>query len=186
MAQELAAQADLQVPAGELDEWVRREQDAVTQHLSEVLAPDPLVRQVVQSLRARYRLAVVSSSALARLDACLRATGLVEWLPMEQCFSAQDSLPTPTSKPDPAVYLAAVAALEVDASRAVAVEDAVAGVRSAVDAGIPVVGNLAFVPSDQQDAREAQLLAAGAEAVVRDWRELAEAFGVASPADSLA
>jgi beta-phosphoglucomutase-like phosphatase (HAD superfamily) len=74
----------------------------------------------------------------------------------------------------------------VEASRAVAVEDAVAGVTSAVDAGVRVVGNLAFVPPGQRAARATQLLNAGAAVVVRDWRELGALLAAASPADSLA
>jgi hypothetical protein len=45
----------------------------------------------------------VSSSALARLAGCFTATELDRLIPPARRFSAEDSLPTPTSKPDPAV-----------------------------------------------------------------------------------
>ena len=94
----------------------------------------------------RLRLALVSSSALSRLDACLGATALDELFPPSMRFSAEDSLPRPASKPDPAVYRLAGERLRVSGARALAVEDATAGVCSAVAAGFPVVGNTAFVP----------------------------------------
>jgi beta-phosphoglucomutase-like phosphatase (HAD superfamily) len=177
MALQLADDAGVRLAERDLARWVAREQEAVTEHLGRVLRPDPLVTEIVQALHERCRLAVVSSSALARLDACLQATGLAQWLPAEVRYSAQDSLPSPTSKPDPAVYVAALAAMGAQAPRAVAVEDAVAGVRSAVGAGVPVVGNLAFVPEDQRVERERQLIAAGAEVVVAGWRELGVLIG---------
>ena len=64
------------------------------------------MREPVASLAARrgLRLAVVSSSALARLAVCFAATGLDDLFPAGARFSAEDSPPVPTSKPDPAIY----------------------------------------------------------------------------------
>ncbi|WP_167736199.1 HAD family phosphatase [Nocardioides sp. 503] len=157
-----------------LEAWVAREQEVVTTHLAATLRPDPEVTAAVRRLARHWRLAVVSSSALARLDACFRVTGLADLLPPESRYSAQDSLPVPTSKPDPAVYTAAVAALGVPPAAALAVEDAASGVTSAAAAGIPVVGILAFVPPAERSRRAADLVAAGARTVGKDW-ELVEA-----------
>jgi len=49
-----------------------------------------------------------------------------------------------------------------------------AGVRSAVAAGFPCVGNLLFVPDDEREEREAALLDAGAAAIVSSWWQLDE------------
>jgi phosphoglycolate phosphatase-like HAD superfamily hydrolase len=68
---------------------------------------------------------------------CFTAAGLDPLFPVAARYSAQDSLPSPTSKPDPAVYLYAVKDLGLDPNSAIAVEDAVAGVASAVAAGLP-------------------------------------------------
>jgi beta-phosphoglucomutase-like phosphatase (HAD superfamily) len=54
-----------------------------------------------------------------------------------------------------------------------AVEDSAPGVRSAVGAGCPTVGNLLFVAPAERAARAAELLDAGALAVVGSWTELA-------------
>ncbi len=60
---------------------------------------------------------------------------------------------------------------------ALAVEDAAAGVLSAVGAGFRVVGNLLFVAPEDREGREAALRDAGAMAVVASWWELAALLG---------
>ena len=155
-----------------VDGWVAEEKAVVSEHLGRTLRPDPAVLGPLTRLAEHYGLAAVSSSALSRLDVCFRATGLAELLPPERRFSAEDSLPTPTSKPDPAVYLFAAAELGVDPGDCVAVEDSLPGVRSAVAAGCHTVGNTAFVPVEQRSDRAAQLLAAGAVTVITSWAEL--------------
>ena len=172
LAGDLLVEVGGEMPADELDRWVERERLDVTDHLGRVLRPDPSVEEPLRRLAAVRPLALVSSSALARLDRCLDVTGLADLFPTDLRFSAQDSLPTPTSKPDPAVYAAALADLGLAPAEAIAVEDAASGVRSAVGAGVAVVGNLAFVPEGEQDERARELLAAGAAHVVADWTEL--------------
>jgi beta-phosphoglucomutase-like phosphatase (HAD superfamily) len=170
-ATELAAAEGVSLD-GELDDWVAQERDAVVAHLGTVLRPDVQVSGPLEALAMRYALTVVSSSALARLDACFRATQLDTLLPAEVRYSAEDSLPEPTSKPDPAVYAHAGRELGVEGGEALAVEDAASGVVSAVCAGFPVVGNLLFVPEDEREERAAALTAAGALAIVGSWHEL--------------
>jgi beta-phosphoglucomutase-like phosphatase (HAD superfamily) len=63
---------------------------------------------------------------------------------------ASGHAPEPTSKPDPAIYRLAGERLGVAGAQAVAIEDAVAGVRSAVGAGFPTVGNVLFVAEDER------------------------------------
>jgi beta-phosphoglucomutase-like phosphatase (HAD superfamily) len=171
----LATEHGAAVPDGPtLDQWVAQEKAVVSAHLGRTLRPDPAVLGPLTRLGERCTLAAVSSSALSRLDVCFRAAGLAELLPPGRRYSAEDSLPTPTSKPDPAVYLLAVAELGVDPQECLAVEDSLPGVQSAVAAGCPTVGNTAFVPTEQRTARAAQLLDAGALAVVTSWAQLEE------------
>jgi len=160
---------------GLLERWVAEEKAVVTAHLGEVLRPDPGVLAPLQRLAGRHALAVVSSSALSRLDVCFRATGLADLLPAGRRFSAEDSLPRPTSKPDPAVYAHALRELGLTARQALAVEDAVPGVQSAVAAGIGTVGNVMFVPAAERAAREAALREAGAAHVAGSWEQIAAA-----------
>jgi beta-phosphoglucomutase-like phosphatase (HAD superfamily) len=157
-----------------LERFVEEERRAVTAHLAAVLRPDPAVTKSLTRLRRRFRLAVVSSSATARLDACFRATALDTLFPPALRFSAADSLPRPTSKPDPAVYVLAGDALAIEPDRGLAIEDSIAGVQSAVGAGFPTVGNLLYVAEAERETRAEGLRSAGASSVVRSWQELEE------------
>ena len=160
-----------------LDAWVSEEKRQVTQYLGTVLQPDPSVVGPLRRLSGRFRLAAVSSSATARLDACFLATGLAELVPAAVRFSAEDSLPVPTSKPDPAVYLHACRELGVAPQHCVAVEDSVVGAVSAVAADIPTVGNVQFVQASEREERERLLRAAGVVRVVTSWSQLEELLG---------
>ena len=173
-ALELAAARGVRIDPDVLERWVAEEKDAVIAHLGRVLAPDPAVVEPLTRLRHRHALAVVSSSALARLATCFAVAGLDELFPPEVRFSAEDSLPVPTSKPDPAVYVYAGERLGVRGTEALAVEDSVTGARSAVGAGFPTVGNLTFVPDAERAVRAAALEEAGVIALVESWGELEE------------
>jgi HAD superfamily hydrolase (TIGR01509 family) len=162
--------------ADELEQWVRQERERVTAHLAATLKPDPEVFAPLQALASRYALAAVSSSASARLKACFTAAGLDPLIPVDLRFSAEDSLPVPTSKPDPAVYLHAGQVMQVEGRQGLAVEDSVPGVKSAVAAGYLTVGNVVFVPDGERDCRTAELIDAGAAAITDSWRALADAL----------
>jgi beta-phosphoglucomutase-like phosphatase (HAD superfamily) len=155
-----------------LDDWVAEEKKVVSEYLGRVLRPDPAVLQPLRRLADTFELAAVSSSALSRLDECFRAVGLAELIPAQRRYSAEDSLPRPTSKPDPAVYRYATEQLGVAPCQALAVEDSLPGAQSAVAAGIPTVGNLMFVPADDRDSRRAGLTDAGVTTVIESWEQL--------------
>jgi beta-phosphoglucomutase-like phosphatase (HAD superfamily) len=178
----LLREAGIDADPDDLVAWIERERVAVTAHLAETLRPDADVTAVAEGLTRRYRLAVVSSSASHRLLACLRATGLDETFPASHVFSAEDRLPTPMSKPDPAIYRHALMTLEVGPHEALALEDSTTGVESAVAAGIRTVGLVGFVAADERSERIGQLLDAGATLVVASW---AEVGAVLLPTDSL-
>jgi beta-phosphoglucomutase-like phosphatase (HAD superfamily) len=169
--------------SAELERWVREERDVVTRHLGLTLQPDERVRGPLQRLSDRYRLAVVSSSASMRLEACFRATGLDALMPPDVRFSAEDSLAVPASKPDPAVYSLAGDVLGVHGALGLAIEDSVPGVMSAVAAGFPAVGNTMFVGVAERAHRTQALLNAGACTVVESWGQL-EALLAAAPTPS--
>jgi beta-phosphoglucomutase-like phosphatase (HAD superfamily) len=143
-------------------------------HLGATLTPHPETGDALTALSAYLRLAAVSSSALTRLAACFTATGLDELIPPAVRFSAEDSLPVPTSKPDPAVYLHACEQLGIHPEAGLAVEDSVPGALSAVRAGCPTVGNLLFVPAAERAQRAAALTDAGVLTVVSSWQQLAD------------
>jgi HAD superfamily hydrolase (TIGR01509 family) len=178
-ALELAAHHGSPIDAAELETYVEQERRTVTTQLGRSLRPDPDVLEPLTRLARRFRLAAVSSSASARLDACFRATGLAELFHADVRFSAEDSLAVPAGKPDPAIYVLAGKALRVSGAQAVAIEDATAGVESAIGAGFAAIGNLVFVPAAEREQRAADLRAAGASAVVESWWELGELLGAA-------
>jgi beta-phosphoglucomutase-like phosphatase (HAD superfamily) len=99
---------------------------------------------------------------------------MAHFFPPDRRFSAEDSLPRPTSKPDPAIYLHAGQMLGIGPSEGVAVEDSVAGATSAVAAGFPTIGNLQFVQAGERADRRAALEQAGVAVVVTSWREVYE------------
>jgi beta-phosphoglucomutase-like phosphatase (HAD superfamily) len=173
-ATELAAAHDAELDPAALEGWVEEERRAVIAHLAEVLRPDPAVLEPVTRLAERFELAVVSSSALERLDACFEATGLAHLFPAETRYSAEDSLPVPTSKPDPAIYTFAGGRLGAGRDEALAIEDSVTGARAAVAAGYATIGNVQFVPPAQRTERESALRQAGVVAVAGTWAQIEE------------
>ncbi|TFV68128.1 UNVERIFIED_ORG: HAD family phosphatase [Bacillus sp. AZ43] len=171
-AQRLAAEAG--VLDVDVEPWVQEEKRAVTAHLAATLRPHPETSAALTALARHLPLAAVSSSALARLAGCFTAADLDELIPPERRFSAEDSLPTPTSKPDPAVYLHACRQLGIAPEAGLAVEDSLPGAQSAVAAGCPTIGNLLFVAPEERAERAALLESAGVLAVVSSWQEIAD------------
>jgi HAD superfamily hydrolase (TIGR01509 family) len=168
----LASAEGRRLASAALERWVEVERQTVTAHLGEVLRPDPQVCEPLERLADNHALAVVTSSARTRLDACLAATELEELFPLDRRFSAESSLPVPTSKPDPAIYVHALEQLGVRPPRALAIEDSAPGATAAVRAGCPTVGNVIFVPATERAQRKADLEAVGAIDVVSSWDEL--------------
>jgi len=175
-ASALIADAEVVMEGAALERWVAAERHAVMEQLVTTLRPAPDVSAVLARLAGRFRLSVVTSSAASRLDACLIATGLDALFPADARFSAEDSLTIPISKPDPAIYRFAGRQMDVSVGCGVAVEDSIAGVQSAVDAGLRTVGLLQFVPAKERVARARALRDAGAAAVFPTWPTLARSI----------
>ncbi len=117
----------------------------------------PGAAALLRACAARVPVAIVSGALRAEIELAL---DLMEAAPAVRCIVAAEDVSA--CKPDPAGYLAALAALQahgapVAPSRTVAVEDTPAGVRAALAAGLRVVGVAQSVP-------EADLAAAGAHA----------------------
>jgi beta-phosphoglucomutase-like phosphatase (HAD superfamily) len=163
----------IDAPVHALAAWIERERVAVTAHLADTLRPDPEVIAVTHQLRRRYRLAVVSSSATQRLLTCLRATGLDGAFAASDVFSAEDSMPAPMSKPDPAIYRHALMTLNVAATESLALEDSSTGVTAAIAAGVQTIGLVEFVAPEERAERIGELFDAGASLVVSSWADLA-------------
>jgi HAD superfamily hydrolase (TIGR01509 family) len=184
-AQQLADSYGRELAPDALARWTAEEKDVVTAHLRETLTPDPDVRDPLARLAERFVLAAVTSSAASRLDACLEVTGLADLFAPERRFSAEDSLPEPTSKPDPAIYAHAGRQLGITPDEGVAVEDSINGALSAVAAGYPTIGIVAFVAPADRPSRTQALREAGVAAVVSSWAEIDELCRGRGPARSL-
>ncbi|KAK3685008.1 HAD-like domain-containing protein [Podospora appendiculata] len=156
----------------ELDDYVRREEDVVIAKLKEKLVPCPGVDAELEKLAAagQYHLAVVSSSALRRVKASIEKVGQDKYFG-DDVFSAATSLLTPTSKPDPAIYLHAMKTLGKKADECVAVEDSKSGTLSGTRAGIKVIGYVGPYEGEERTRMVKVLTDAGAVIIMSDWTE---------------
>ncbi|WOO84061.1 Phosphorylated carbohydrates phosphatase [Vanrija pseudolonga] len=157
----------------EVDTLVASELDNLVQRIETPgeLKPCVGVHAALERVVAKtpeYTLAVVSSSALSRVNASLKATSLEPYF-ADRVYSAATSLPVPTSKPDPAIYKFALDKLGVKPHEAVATEDSRSGTTSAVAAGIPTIGYLGPYEGDERDEMARVLTDAGARVLMLEW-----------------
>ena len=156
---------------GEPLESLEREYQTGLAHAYGTTEPAPGANELVRTaIAAGAQLVLVTSAPRLLAEAFLAGAGIAE--SFAGIVSGEDG----PVKPDPAPYRAALALADVNPARALVVEDAPAGVRSAVAAGLDVVGVAG------SDERASALLAAGAGHVVADLHELAEALASAGAA----
>jgi HAD superfamily hydrolase (TIGR01509 family) len=92
---------------------------------------------------AGYRQAIASSAPPANIDA------VVDALQVRDCFQAIVSGFDLQSKPDPATFLRASNELDLEPTRCVVVEDAIAGVNAAQRAGMACIAVTTTNPADR-------------------------------------
>ena len=134
--------------------------------------PCPGVVETIAKLResGHYTMAVASSSSLCRIRACLEKAGLIQFFDEDKIFSAADSLATPASKPNPAVYFHALEQLGARAEECLTVEDSMAGLRAAQGAEIPCLGYVGSTfTSGTKDEMAGHLMLNGCKSVMWDW-----------------
>lgn len=163
----------IDIQPDDMESYVRREEDAVIAKLRTGLKPCAGVDEQLEKIAAsnKYLLAVVSSSALRRVQASVEIVGQDKYFPGDVIFSAASSLPKPTSKPDPAIYLHALEKLGRKAEESVAIEDSKSGTMSGTRAGIKVIGYVGPYADDKKAEMEKTLTDAGAVVIMRDWAE---------------
>ncbi len=120
---------DFMMAAEEVQRYVDQELGRTIENLEKDCAPCEGADTVLDTLarEGKYGLAIVSSSAMSRVEASIRKTGQDKYFPHGRVFSAQSSLDPPSSKPDPAVYLFACEKLGVSPKECVAIEDSKSG-----------------------------------------------------------
>ncbi|EKG15058.1 Haloacid dehalogenase-like hydrolase [Macrophomina phaseolina MS6] len=164
----------------EFDAYVERELGKVIEKLEAKAEPCPGVPETLEQLynEKKYGLAVVSSSALSRVEASLRKVGIDKYFPHGHVFSAASSLPKPTSKPDPAIYFHACKTIGVDPKECVAIEDSRSGATAAKNAGIPLIGYVGPYEKGEEQERIAKMLKeeCGAIYIMYHWNEFPEAL----------
>ncbi|KAI3536665.1 haloacid dehalogenase-like hydrolase [Colletotrichum abscissum] len=169
----LAKSHNFELQPDELETYVTREEDAVIAKLKAALKPCPGVDDQLEALQkaGKHTLSVVSSSAKRRVWASVVKVGQDKYFPEDVVFSAATSLPKPTSKPDPAIYLHAMKTLGKKPEECVAIEDSKSGTLSGTRAGIKVIGYVGPYAADKQAEMEKVLRDAGAVVVMKDWSE---------------
>ena len=116
------------------------------------------------------RIACASGADRAKVELQLAMCGLMPYFE-GRIFSGHE---LPRSKPFPDVYLAAAAALGVEAKRCAVVEDSVTGVLAGAAAGATVFG---YSPHEAGHSAPDALLAAGAVRVFTDMADLPSLLG---------
>ncbi|KAF1354583.1 HAD-like domain-containing protein [Delphinella strobiligena] len=168
------------IPSDEFDAYVDRELGKVIETLEKKARPCEGSMEILEKLfeSKKYGLAVVSSSALSRVQAAIRKVGQDKFFPAEHVYSAATSLEKPTSKPDPAVYLHACKEIGVKPSECVAVEDSKSGATAAKNAKIPLIGYVGAYEDKAQMDKMAKMLReeCGAIAVMYHWSEFNDAL----------
>ncbi len=117
-----------------IDAVVRRRDAAFARRLAEGIPLLPGVRETLDELTGRFRLAVVTGASRGHFDRAHANTGLAPFF--EVVVTADDCEEV---KPSPQAYLAALERLGLAASDCLAVEDSPRGARAAHAAGIPCV-----------------------------------------------
>lgn len=170
----LQAKYNFEMDKDELEAYVKKEEDKVIAKLEAKAKPCDGATEVLMKLftSKKYGLAVVSSSALRRVQASIKKVGQDQYFDAHKVFSAASSLPKPTSKPDPAIYLHALESVKKTAAETVAIEDSKSGALSAIRAGIAVIAYVgSYNGEEMQTEMGKRLMDLGARVVMKDWSE---------------
>ncbi|KAK2761151.1 hypothetical protein FQN54_001672 [Arachnomyces sp. PD_36] len=170
----LQAKFGFEMTKEELESYVKEEENKVIAKLEAKAQPCVGVNEELEKLAKsnKYGMAVVSSSALRRVQASIKKVDQDKYFPKDHVFSAATSLPTPTSKPDPAIYLHSLQVIGKSAEECVAVEDSKSGALSAIRAKIPTIAYVGSYPGDAKKTEMTKLLTdLGCKVVMKDWSE---------------
>jgi len=185
MMTSLCKKYHFELSEADFDAYVVRELGKVIETLEKKAQPCPGVIDELTKLQEKnhFLLAVVSSSALSRVQASIKKTGMEKYFKDNHVYSAATSLPKPTSKPDPAIYLHACKDLGVTTGECIAVEDSRSGATAAKRAGIPLIGYVGpYEGEEQQEMYDMLKNECGAIYVMRHWEEFPKAVEVVQEA----
>jgi len=126
--------AQRKVEGGDVDGWVRRKQVLTIAMIGDSPRVYPGVAALVQTLRGRVRLGVVSTTWRENIQRVLESAGLAP--AFEVIVGKEDVV---NVKPDPEAYTLALEQLGVGPSDAIAIEDSAIGLRAAEGAGLRTI-----------------------------------------------
>jgi beta-phosphoglucomutase-like phosphatase (HAD superfamily) len=164
----------------EMEDFVGRELGAVTKKLSEKAVECPGVTTELNKLKEQgYHMSVVSTSAKSRVVASIEKAGIAHFFKPEEVYSAATSMPKPSSKPDPAIYLYAAELLGVKPAECVTVEDSKSGATAAMRAGIPCIGYVGIYGIEEGKEKMEQMAKTLTEetkcaVIMYDWKDFQE------------
>jgi HAD superfamily hydrolase (TIGR01509 family) len=122
------------VTEGDVEGWLRKKQRLMVSLLKDSPRVYPGVVELVEALRGRAKLAIVTGTSRQNVEIVLQAVGLGESFSL--IVSKEDVRPV---KPDPEPYRHALERLGIAPEEAVALEDSPSGVSSARAAGIQTI-----------------------------------------------
>lgn len=120
-----------EIPVDKVDEWVARKQALTVELLRNAPRVYPGVAELVEVLRGRARLAVVSGTWRENVQTVLHAAGLADAFSL---IVAKEDVEH--RKPDPAAYALALKKLRLSAQSVATIEDSPTGLSAAREAGI--------------------------------------------------
>jgi len=169
----LKAKYKYEMDDDELQKYVTMEEDRVIKNLKEKLKPCIGVDEQLEKIAKdkKYKMYVVSSSAHRRVKASIEKVGYNKYFTDNMIYSAATSLPKPTSKPDPAIYIHAMKELGVKAEECVAVEDSKSGATAASRAHIKCIGYVGSYEPEKQDQMAELLKGCNCAPIMKDWSE---------------
>lgn len=140
--------------------YLKEQKAAMAPHLLETLS-------VLQERGVQF--AFVSNNPIQRAMAAMRYATNHRGDELAAFFKTNYFESGSIQKPDPDVYLRAIAQTGADPARSYAVEDSTTGAKSALAAGLKTFGYLGF--SEQKTENENALNALGVTACFSDWNE---------------
>lgn len=146
------------------DDFVSNNRNYFRAMMQEELVAMPGIGAVLEAMNLPY--AVVTNSQHRELDIKLKFTGLDKFFPAHLRFDAET---LGVAKPDPEIYRRAAAALAVDITRCLIVEDSLPGITAGARSGATV---WAYRPHPAP----AELQALGVARVFTQWSEFSKAL----------
>jgi beta-phosphoglucomutase len=122
------------IDGGDVDGWVTRKQDLTLQILAESPRLYLGVATMVEWLKARVRIGIVTTTWRSNVETILQASGLAGSF---EFIIAKEDVRTP--KPDPEGYRLALAKLSLPAADVLVVEDSPTGLEAARKAGLKTI-----------------------------------------------